>query len=469
MRKVLDINQWIKEHRHDDVNELALHAAHDPDTDMRAALVQIRGWQIAEKKLPLWAQTEGIVFPEHLPLEQCSSQLTAEYKASLVRANDNGNNHLHSMTDLTGGFGVDAVMMGRWFQHLTYVEQRADLCDLARHNFPLLGLKDFEVVHADCTDMLNHLPHQNLVLIDPARRDANGRKTVAINDCKPDVCALNQQLLAVADVVMIKLSPMLDIASAERQLEGVKEIHVVSVGGECKEILIVLQGLAMGAPFRQAQGVPIRQARGVPIRQAQGVEQLVAPVIHCVNITSDGIPSAGSGCTHSTSSGCTHSTGSECTHSTGSECTHSTSSGCTQRFSFTHAQEQEAQCIYTNEVGRYLYEPNASLMKACPFRLLAQHYQLEKLHPNSHLYTSPNRIEDFPGRRFRVNDVLPVNKQTIKQISQLQQANISVRNFPASVAELRRRFRLADGGSAYLVATTLADGRKVVLVMERDV
>ena len=429
MRKVLDINQWIKEHRHDDVNELALHAAHDPDMDMRAALVQIRGWQIAEKKLPLWAQTEDIVFPEHLPLEQCSSQLTAEYKASLVRANDNGNNHLHSMTDLTGGFGVDAVMMGRWFQHLTYVEQRADLCDLARHNFPLLGLKDFEVVHADCTDMLNHLPHQNLVLIDPARRDANGRKTVAINDCTPDVCALNQQLLAVADVVMIKLSPMLDIASAERQLEGVKEIHVVSVGGECKEILIVLQGLAVG----------------VPIRQAQGVEQFTDPVIHCVNITSDGIPSAGSGCTFSTGS------------------------VCIQRFSFTRAQEQEAQCMYTNEVGRYLYEPNASLMKACPFRLLAQHYQLEKLHPNSHLYTSPNRIEDFPGRRFRVNDVLPVNKQTIKQISQLRQANISVRNFPASVAELRRRFRLADGGSAYLVATTLADGRKVVLVMERDV
>ena len=104
--------------------------------------------------------------------------------------------------------------------------------------------------------MLNHLPHQNLVLIDPARRDANGRKTVAINDCTPDVCALNQQLLAVADVVMIKLSPMLDIASAERQLEGVKEIHVVSVGGECKEILIVLQGLAVGVPIRQAQGVP---------------------------------------------------------------------------------------------------------------------------------------------------------------------------------------------------------------------
>ncbi|MBQ7686974.1 MAG: SAM-dependent methyltransferase, partial [Bacteroidaceae bacterium] len=166
------MEKWIEEHRHDDVNELALRAAHCPDVDMREAIVQIRGWQIAEKKLPLWAETQGIRFPDHLPLEQCSSQLTAEYKASLVGVNENENQNLHSMTDLTGGFGVDAVMMGRRFQHLTYVEQREDLCELARHNFPLLGLKDFEVIHGDCVETLKHLPHQNLLLIDPARRDA---------------------------------------------------------------------------------------------------------------------------------------------------------------------------------------------------------------------------------------------------------------------------------------------------------
>ena len=391
------MEKWIEEHRHDDVNELALRAAHCPDVDMREAIVQIRGWQIAEKKLPLWAETQGIRFPDHLPLEQCSSQLTAEYKASLVGVNENENQNLHSMTDLTGGFGVDAVMMGRRFQHLTYVEQREDLCELARHNFPLLGLKDFEVIHGDCVETLKHLPHQNLLLIDPARRDANGRKTVAISDCTPDVCALNQQLLAAADVVMIKLSPMLDLASAERQLEGVTQIHVVSVSGECKEVLVLMN------------------------------QNENSPLIVCVDITREGI----------------------------------------REFRFTREDEQKAQCTYTTEVGAYLYEPNASLMKACPSRSLAQHYQIEKLHPNSHLYTSNKWIEDFPGRQFKVEEVLPINKQTVKQISQLRRANVSARNFPATVAELRKRFHLADGGDIYLFATTLADERKVVIVASR--
>lgn len=397
------MEKWIEEHRHDDVNELALRAAHYPEVDMRETIVQIRGWQIAEKKLPMWAETQGIWFPDHLPLEQCSSQLTAEYKASLVRVNENQNENLHSMTDLTGGFGVDAVMMGRRFQHLTYVEQREDLCELARHNFPLLGLKDFEVIHGDCVETLKHLPHQNLLLIDPARRDANGRKTVAISDCTPDVCALNQQLLAAADVVMIKLSPMLDIASAERQLEGVTQIHVVSVSGECKEVLVLMN------------------------QNENENEKEKNPLIVCVDITREGI----------------------------------------REFRFTREDEQKAQCTYTTEVGAYLYEPNASLMKACPFRSLAQHYQIEKLHPNSHLYTSNKWIEDFPGRQFKVEEVLPINKQTVKQISQLRRANVSARNFPATVAELRKRFHLADGGDTYLFATTLADERKVVIVASR--
>lgn len=385
---------WIKEHLHDDVNELALHASNYPDVDMQQALVQIRGWQIAEKKLPLWAQTEGVLFPDHLPLEQCSSQLTAEYKASLMMSQP----HRSTMTDLTGGFGVDAAMIGRQYQHLTYVEQREDLCELAQHNFPLLGVSDFEVLQARCEDVLAELPHQHFILIDPARRDASGRKTVAISDCTPDVCQLNQLLLEKADVVMIKLSPMLDITTALRQLKGVYQVHVVSVHGECKEILLLLQ---------------------------QGEEQ--EPQIVCVDITREGI----------------------------------------QRFSFTREDEQAAQCPYTNEVDAYLYEPNASLMKACPFKSLAQHFHCRKLHPNSHLYTSKEYIPDFPGRSFKVTDVLPLNKQTTKQISQLRQANISVRNFPATVADLRKRLHLADGGDTYLFATTLADNRKVVIVCKK--
>jgi hypothetical protein len=393
----MNAEKWIEEHRHDDVNELALKAAHFPDMDVREALVQIRGWQIAEKKLPLWAHTEGILFPDHLPMEQCSSQLTAEYKASLVASMPVKD----SMTDLTGGFGVDAAVLGRHFRHLTYVEQREDLCRLAHHNFPLLGINDFEVVNADCVDVLPDLPHQNLLLIDPARRDACGRKTVAISDCTPDVSEMNQLLLEKADTVMIKLSPMLDITSTERQLADISEIHVVSVGGECKEILILLQ-------------------KTVNLHGN-------SPIITCADITREGI----------------------------------------QQFRFTRADEQQAMCWYSSNIGAYLYEPNASLMKACPFRFLAQHYQLEQLHPNSHLYTSNAWIADFPGRRFKVEEVLPINKQTTKQISHLRQANVSVRNFPATVAELRKRFRLAEGGDTYLFATTLADNRRILIVCKK--
>lgn len=385
---------WIQEHLHDDVNELALHASNYPDVDMQQALVQIRGWQIAEKKLPLWAQTEGVLYPNHLPLEQCSSQLTAEYKASLMMQLSPRS----TMTDLTGGFGVDAVMIGREYQHLTYVEQREDLCQLAQHNFPLLGITDFEVIQARCEEVLERLPHQHLLMIDPARRDASGRKTVAISDCTPDVCQLNHLLLAKADVVMIKLSPMLDITTALRQLKGVYQVHVVSVQGECKEILLLLQ---------------------------QGEVQ--APQMVCVDITREGI----------------------------------------QRFCFTREDEQAAQCPYTQAVGDYLYEPNASLMKACPFKSLAQHFHCRKLHPNSHLYTSNEHIPDFPGRSFKVTNVLPLNKQTTKQISQLRQANISVRNFPATVADLHKRLHLADGGDTYLFATTLADNRRVLIISSK--
>ena len=399
----MKIEKWIQEHLHDDVNELALHASRYPEVDMREVLVQIRGWQIAEKKLPLWAQTEDIRFPDHLPLEQCSSQLTAAYKASLITSLP----RRETMTDLTGGFGVDAAMIARHFGHLTFVEQREDLCRLARHNFPLLGLHDFDVVNADALDVLPNLPHQDLIFIDPARRDVHGRKTVVLSDCAPDVTELAPQLLDRADTVMVKLSPMLDITAALRQLQDVQEVHVVSVDNECKELLLVLSN---HSPHPGAYGEPVEP-----------------PLITCVNIHRDVV----------------------------------------SVFFFTRSDEEQSTCRYTSNVATYLYEPNASVMKACPFRTLAKRYGLDKLHPNSHLYTSDMCVPDFPGRCFRVEDVVLLNKQTTRQLAWLRQANLSVRNFPVTVADLRRRFRLSDGGDTYLFATTLADMSRVVIVCKR--
>lgn len=387
-------SEFVKNHLHDDVNQLALQAVRYPDVDVRRAIVQIRGRQIAEKKLPRWVQIPGILFPEHLPLEQCSSEQTAQYKVTLLQDLP----MKKTMADLTGGFGVDAAVMGCEFSHLFYVEQNPELCQLACHNFPLLGVRSFEVLNARCDECLDLLPHLDFIFIDPARRDENGKKTVSIADCTPDVCELNMQLLAKADRVMVKLSPMLDVTTLERELRGLRQIHIVSVGNDCKEMLAVLSG-----------------------------ESSTTCEIVCVNILSDTI----------------------------------------QRFSFTHEMEQKASCKYVTEVLDYLYEPNASLMKGGCFKLLAKHYAVQKLHPNSHLFTSHDLIPDFPGRIFKVVQTIPFNRQGIRQLSYLKKANLAVRNFPLSVADLRKRLKLSEGGSTYLFATTLANEDKVIVIGER--
>ncbi len=382
---------FIKRHLHDDINELALHAKLYPGIDIKAAITQIHGWQIAERKLPLWADTDGIIFPKHISLEQCSSQTTAEYKASIIQPLESK----ERMTDMTGGFGVDSVMLGRMFTHLTFVEPDEELCELAANNLPLLGIKDFSIENKRCEDVLHAIPRQDFIFIDPSRRDFNGTKVVSISECSPNIYELNQLLREKADLVMIKLSPMLNINSIVKEVQGITSMHIVSVNGECKEILAIITDGKQGNP-----------------------------PITCVNITDTG----------------------------------------TQSFSFTKEDEDALSYDYAKYPKAFLYEPNASLMKACCFKSIAKRYNALQLHPNSHLYTSDNLIEDFPGRSFRVEKVLSANKHDIKELHTLEQANISIRNFPSTVAKLRQRLKLEDGGDAFIFATTLADNRKVLLL-----
>lgn len=398
--------QFIKDHREDDVRELALRAGRYPGIDVPGAVVQISGWQSARHKLPLWAATEGIVYPVHLSLEQCSSQATAEYKRHILKRIFNLQASscpcaLSSMADLTGGFGVDAAMMARCFDRLIFVEQKKELCDIASTNLPLLGIHHLEIIHGDSEKALSSIPHQNLIYIDPARRDSHGGKTVAIKDCTPDVTGLNDTLLARADIVMIKLSPMLDLSSAGRELKGIKEIHVVSVDGECKETLFLL---------------------------SEDCIREYTPRIFCTNITQQGVV----------------------------------------EFSFTSEEERTAVCRYTDTLGRYLYEPNASIMKASAFKSLASRFRMDKLHPSSHLYTSDDLHEDFPGRKFTIEACTSFSKKELKQfMSGEKKANLTVRNFPATVSELRKKMKLAEGGDRYLFATTLADGSHMIIRCKR--
>ncbi|WP_300727615.1 class I SAM-dependent methyltransferase [uncultured Bacteroides sp.] len=378
---------FITAHRSEDVRSLALQAAKYPSVDMAEAVVQIAGWQIAEKKVPLWADTPGILFPPHLSMEQCSSEVTARYKASLVSG--------QTMADLTSGLGVDCSFLARNFRQAHYVERQELLCDLARHNFPLLGLDQIEVHQADGTEFLKTMPGVDLLFLDPARRDSHGGKTVAIADCEPDVCKLEPLLVEKGRTVMVKLSPMLDLASAFRDLKYLKELHIVAVGNECKEILVIL------------------------LKDAVTEVQLI--------------------------------------------CQQFTNTGEEQHFRFTLNEEKQASCPLVDKVEKYLYEPGAALLKAGPYRLLAERYGVKKLHANSHLYTSSTPV-DFPGRCFEVLEVSGFGKKELKTFLQgVDKANLTVRNFPASVAELRKKLKLKEGGDLYLFATTLAGGEKVLV------
>ena len=384
---------FIREHRHDDVRTLALQADRYPLVDMAEAVVQIAGWQVAEKKVPLWAQTEGIVYPRHLSMEQCSSEVTARYKASLMRG--------ESFADLTAGFGVDCSFLARNFSRVMYVERQEVLCELARHNFPLLGLHHIQVCQADGVEYLRQMEPVDCLFLDPARRDSYGGKTVAISDCEPDVCALEPLLVEKGRSVWVKLSPMLDIGTALRELKYLCEIHIVAVNNECKELIVLL---------KKTSETLYQSDNEVRLFCEQAVNNLL-----------------------------------------------------TTPFSFTLSEERNATCTWADEVEDYLYEPGASLLKAGPYRLLSERYGVRKLQASSHLYTSHQEI-DFPGRRFRVLEVSDFGKKNLKRFLQgVEKANLTVRNFPTSVAELRKKLKLKEGGDLYLFATTLHSGQKVLI------
>ena len=382
--------EFIKEHRGDDVRTLALQAGRYPTVDMRKAVVQIEGWQHAREKLPEWAAAEGIIYPPKISMEQCSSEKTAKYKAKLIGSGKR-------LADLTGGFGIDFSYTARGFDEAYYIERSKELCDIATANFAQLGLNNVKVMNGNSEELLATLPHLDWIFVDPARRDGDGRKVVALSDCEPNILELD--LLSKAEMAMLKCSPMLDITMACRQLGCVSSVHIISVNNECKELLLILSS-------NEFSGITTR----------------------CVNILKD---------------------------------------GGVQTFSFTQEEEDLASISYCSEVGKYLYEPNASIQKAgCP-KSLGAHYHVDKLHPNSHLYTSIEHVHDFPGRTFEIVEVLGFSKADIKMVQSLGKANITVRNFPENVQLLRKRLKLADGGENYIFATTLNDSSKALIVCKK--
>jgi hypothetical protein len=460
---------YIREHAKDDVRLLALRTV-PPHVDLRAALTQIEGRQLAAHKLPTWAATDGLLYPPRLALEQCSSETTAAYKRWAVEAciqhSALNSQHLtrpYSSTflDLTGGLGVDFTAIAPLFDHAIYVEQQVQLCDLARNNFPLLGLAQAEircsaaerVLPSQATETpISHLP--SFILIDPARRDFAGRKVSSIEDCTPDVCAMQDQLRAAADFILIKLSPMLALTAALQALHGISECHVVSVNGECKELLLLMRG------------------NGQENQENSTSRQDTCP-IHCIDLPSHATDTDGSatrqrnkahGGLSTDNSPCAKSMG--CGDGAGHEDAIG-SVASASGFTFTRAEEAATPLQLAESLATYLYEPNASILKAGAFKIICQRFPVLKLSSQAHLYTSQQLISDFPGRIWRITDNASFSKQNLRRLlSGVTAADLTVRGFPTSVATLRNQLHLREGGQGHFIATTLGQQR-LLLKVER--
>lgn len=517
---------FIRQHQDDDVRQLAFLGSKYPEVDMPFALDQIRGRKMARVKLPRWASIDGIIYPPHISMEQCSSEQTALYKAELAArllglspsSSENGeekekesenasNLHLSEIcefagkgavdsefakneatckkqqilteleenvneikeepyegdfseetefVDLTGGFGVDfSYIASRLGVKSMYVERQAHLCEAAKENFGRLGLKNaivkngdgIEVLHsfaskkeAAASDSLGITEDQSqsllktnlglkLIFIDPARRDDAGNKVVSLKDCTPDVTLLQEEMLSKADYVIIKLSPMLDWHRAVSELNCVQEVHIISVNNECKELLLVLSA-------RNMDDMRASSADGESGEdEIDGAEGTDGEVKHAGNLRI--------------------------------YCINDAQSFVCDELDMESSSVKIAPSTLVEEM-LYLYEPNASLMKAGCFSVLSERYGARMLSKNSHLFVSREPIAVFPGRSFRIIVVSSFNKKELKRhLSGITKANIATRNFPLSVAELRKRLKLKDGGETYIFATTLSDESHVLMITEK--
>ena len=378
-----DIQLFIKEQANTDVRELALQKHKYLDWPFDKVLDQIRSRQRAKKKLMSWYQNESLLFPPPISMEQCSSEATAQYKASLVSGN--------SFLDLTGGFGIDTSFLSGSFKQITYVERNEWLCQLAEHNFKALELS-IKILNSSAEEELDHDSTFDLIYIDPARRNDNAQKVIRLEDYSPNVVELLPKILEKADRYMIKVSPMFDIKLGIEQLEGVEEVHVVSLKNEVKELLF------LGSKNCQKE-----------------------PSIIAVNLQSND-----------------------------------------EVFKFNYAHEIEAAVPF-GPISKYLYEPNAAIIKAGAFKSLATAYGLTKLHTNTQLYTSADLKPNFPGRVFQVIDEVKPNKKEMKRILPEMKANISVRNYPLSVEQIRKKTGLKEGGDHYLFGFTDSEAKRFVL------
>ena len=377
-----EIQNFINQHLDKPSADLLFMAKKYPKWDMGKIAQQVEGKQKAKKKIPKFFNTSNILYPVRLSMEQCSSEETAKYKAEIIQGK--------RFIDLTGGFGVDTYFISQSFKKVVHCEINEELQYIAQNNFKTLA-SDIQSFHQNGLEYLQIVQEKfDLIYIDPDRRNENNQKVFKLSEYTPNILEHIDLLFEKGINILVKTAPFLDIKQVLNELPYVKEVHVVSLKNECKEVLYLLNYKYTG--------------------EAQ---------LHCVNTAQS-------------------------------------------KYSFSYSQENETAPL--SKPLDFLYEPNVSILKAGAFNSIANDFELEKLHPNSHLYTSHNLVEGFPGRTFKVSAVCKYNKKEILKHLSGKKANITRRNFPDSVVDIRKKIGIKEGSEHYLFATTLQDNQPKILL-----
>jgi hypothetical protein len=387
-----EVQQYIKDHQNDDPFLLSLQANKSSGTvtdfPLKEAIEQIRSYQKAKNKIPFWATAKGIIWPTPVSVEQSSSEITAKFKAGLIR--------VKSMADLTGGMGVDTVFFAENVSEIQYAEVNDTLAKLAKHNFNVLGKKNIMVHNQSAEEFIEKYDAKfDCVYLDPSRRDQS-RKVFMIEDCTPNLYEIIPKCLKISKQLMVKLSPMVDLSLLIRDFTPLK-IWVISIRNEVKEVLC-------------------------RIGESSGKTMIAA-----VDLDEHG----------------------ERMH-----------------FDFDPSEESETQSEFSLP-QKYIYEPAAAVLKSGAFKLVGQRFGLKKLHVSSHLYTSDESMTDFPGRIFLLKTQIRQDKKEVARHIPEKKANILTRNYPLTPDQIKKKLSLKDGGEAYLIGTTLTDGKKALLYCDR--
>ncbi|MGY5351790.1 class I SAM-dependent methyltransferase [Wenyingzhuangia sp. IMCC45533] len=385
---VPEVQQFIQNHLNTDITQLILKGSPFNELSTTEIVGQIEAKKKCIQKLPLWFDSPNIYYPNKLNIEQTSSQATALYKANLMSGN--------SIIDITGGFGVDCWAFAQKFNKVTHCEINPSLSEIVKHNFHHLDILNINYHKGDGIEyIVNGDKIYDWIYVDPSRRNDLKGKVFLLKDCLPNIPEHLDALLEKSKRILIKNSPLIDLTSCIKELNYVKNIYVVALKNEVKEVLIAVENKYVGN----------------------------------IGITAVNVDKQ------------------------------------TTSFDFIYQKEYQYNL---SEPLTYLYEPNASILKAGGFHALCRQFDVQKLHANSHLYTSQSLI-DFPGRKFKIMDVLNYNKKQILKKLPLKKANITTRNFKESVATIRKKTGIKDGGDTYLFFTTNPKNEQIVLLCHKIV